>query len=98
MHPIVWFDIRAANIERAQKFYGKLFQWKFEQLPGMDYWRINLGGNNALTKGGLGQRERNIRPSRLLGSPQHGQQHQNDHGVSEESHIGFGSFGFSSLF
>ena len=33
MHPIVWFDIRAANIKRAQKFYSKLFQWKFEQMP-----------------------------------------------------------------
>ena len=58
MHPIVWFDIRAANIKRAQKFYGKLFQWKFEQMPGIDYWRISLGGNNALNKGGLGQRQR----------------------------------------
>jgi uncharacterized protein len=58
MHPIVWFDIRAANINRAQKFYSKLFQWKFEQMPGMDYWRINLGGINALNKGGLGQRQR----------------------------------------
>ena len=54
MHPIVWFDIRAQNIQRAQKFYGKLFGWKFERMPGLEYWRIDLGGVNALSKGGLG--------------------------------------------
>jgi len=57
MHPIVWFDIRAANVKRAQEFYGKLFGWRFEQLPGMDYWRIDLGGPSALNKGGLGKRK-----------------------------------------
>jgi predicted enzyme related to lactoylglutathione lyase len=55
MHPIVWFDIRAANIQRAQRFYGKLFGWKFEQMPGMEYWWIDLGGTSALNKGGLGK-------------------------------------------
>jgi predicted enzyme related to lactoylglutathione lyase len=55
VHPIVWFDIRAADVKRAQKFYGKLFGWRFEQLPGIEYWRIDLGGENALTKGGLGK-------------------------------------------
>ncbi|HUK84044.1 MAG TPA: VOC family protein [Verrucomicrobiae bacterium] len=55
MHPIVWFDIRAANVKRAQRFYGRLFGWKFEQLPGMEYWRIDLGGTSALNKGGLGK-------------------------------------------
>ena len=64
MHPIVWFDIRADDIKRAQKFYGKLFGWKFEKFPGMDYWGINLGGMNGLTKGGLGQRQR--KPSGFL--------------------------------
>jgi uncharacterized protein len=57
-HPIVWFDIRAANVKRAQKFYGKLFGWKFEQFPEMDYWRIDLGGTTALNKGGLGKRQK----------------------------------------
>lgn len=42
-HPIVWCDIRASNVKRAQKFYGKLFGWKFEKFPEMDYWRIDLG-------------------------------------------------------
>jgi predicted enzyme related to lactoylglutathione lyase len=57
MNPIVWFDISAANVKRAQKFYGKAFGWKFEKFPEMDYWRINLGGMQGLTKGGLGQRQ-----------------------------------------
>lgn len=57
MHPIVWFDIRAANVKRAQKFYGKAFGWKFEKFPEMDYWHISLGGKQRLTDGGLGQRK-----------------------------------------
>jgi predicted enzyme related to lactoylglutathione lyase len=55
MHPIVWFDIRADNIARAQKFYRQLFGWKFEKMSGMEYWRIDLGGAGALNKGGLGK-------------------------------------------
>ena len=58
MHPIVWFDVRADDIERAQKFYGKLFGWKFKKYPGMDYWHIRLGGKDGLANGGLGQRRR----------------------------------------
>jgi len=57
-HPIVWFDIRAANVKRAQRFYGRLFGWKFEQFPEMEYWRIDLGGMAGLTKGGLGKRQK----------------------------------------
>ena len=57
MNPIVWFDIRATNVKRAQKFYGKAFGWKFEKFPEMDYWRISTGGMQALNKGGLGQRK-----------------------------------------
>jgi len=30
---IVWFEIPADDIERAQKFYGALFGWKFAKLP-----------------------------------------------------------------
>ena len=58
MHLIVWFDIRAGNIKRAQKFYGKLFGWKFEKFPEMEYWHISLGGKDGLTDGGLGQRQK----------------------------------------
>src|SRR5437867_3188893 len=70
MHPIVWFDIRAVNVKRAQKFYGKAFGWKFEKFPEMDYWRISTGGMQALTKGGLGQRKgRNTGYLNFIGVP-----------------------------
>jgi predicted enzyme related to lactoylglutathione lyase len=62
MHPVVWFDIPTENMERAQKFYGKLFGWKFDQMPGMEYWHMHLGGKTGLTDGGMGKRQ----------NPQHG--------------------------
>ncbi len=38
---IVHFDIPVDNIERARKFYGELFEWKIEKVPGgMEYWMI----------------------------------------------------------
>jgi len=49
-------------MERAQKFYGKLFGWKFDQMPGMEYWHMHLGGKAGLTDGGMGKRQ----------NPQHG--------------------------
>jgi predicted enzyme related to lactoylglutathione lyase len=57
MHPLVWFDIAADDMKRAQKFYGKLFGWKFERMGEMDYWHIQLGGKMGLTEGGITQRQ-----------------------------------------
>jgi predicted enzyme related to lactoylglutathione lyase len=37
-HTVVHFEIPADQPERAEKFYGELFGWKFEHLGGpMDY-------------------------------------------------------------
>ena len=33
---IVWFEIPADNVERARTFYGKLFGWKIDRVPGSD--------------------------------------------------------------
>ena len=66
MHPIVWFDIRATDVKRAQRFYSRLFRWKFEQLPGMEYWRINLGGINAnLTSTNFGKSTSQLNPRNI---------------------------------
>jgi len=40
-HTIVHFEIPADNLEKQKKFYGDLFGWKIEKMPGpMEYWSI----------------------------------------------------------
>lgn len=33
---IAWFDITTSNLAQSKEFYGKLFDWEFTSLPGMD--------------------------------------------------------------
>ena len=37
MHGICHFEIPSRDFDKAKKFYGGLFGWKFEELQGMDY-------------------------------------------------------------
>ena len=54
---IIWFEIPADNPERAKKFYGELFGWKINPIPGMgDYWHIDTGGPDASPDGGMMKR------------------------------------------
>jgi predicted enzyme related to lactoylglutathione lyase len=54
---LVWFEIPADDLKRAQKFYSKLFGWKIEAFPGMpDYWHIDTGGDDASPDGGMTKR------------------------------------------
>ena|SRR3990170_6481090 len=40
-HTIVHFEIPAKDLEKLKKFYGDLFGWKIEKMPGgMEYWSI----------------------------------------------------------
>ncbi len=58
MSSIVWFEIPADNVERAKSFYGALFGWKIEKMPGsMDYWHIDTGGSDDTLDGGLMKRQ-----------------------------------------
>jgi len=51
---INWFEIPADDLERAKKFYSKLFGWKINPIPGMgDYWHIDTGGPDASPDGGM---------------------------------------------
>jgi predicted enzyme related to lactoylglutathione lyase len=44
---IVHFEIPSDNIERANKFYTKLFGWKMEKMPGpMEYWMFATATNS----------------------------------------------------
>jgi predicted enzyme related to lactoylglutathione lyase len=58
MASIVWFEIAADNVERAQKFYGGLFGWKIEKFPGtMEYWHIDTGSGDPSRNGGMMKRK-----------------------------------------
>ena len=60
MAAIVHFDISADNQIRAKEFYEKLFDWKFQLLPGpMNYYLIDtkdLEGKRGIG-GGMAKRE-----------------------------------------
>jgi len=53
---LVWFEIPADKVERAQKFYSALFGWKINKMPGMEYWHIDTGGADASPDGGMMKR------------------------------------------
>jgi predicted enzyme related to lactoylglutathione lyase len=58
MANIVWFEIGADNVERAKKFYGSLFGWKIEKMPGaMEYWHLDTGGSDDTPDGGIMKRQ-----------------------------------------
>ncbi len=63
MFSVVHFEIPADDVERAKKFYGKLFGWKIEKFTGptpMEYWEIATGaekGEMGLTGGGMMKRQ-----------------------------------------
>lgn len=60
MATIVHFDISAENVERAEKFYQEMFDWKFISMPGpMNYTLIetkDLNGEKSVG-GGMAKRE-----------------------------------------
>ncbi len=59
MPTIVHFDLPADEPERAKKFYGELFGWKFMAPPGMDNYHFvetqNRDGSPGVA-GGMGKR------------------------------------------
>ena len=55
---IVWFNVPADDVRRAQKFYSGLFGWKIKPFRGMkDFMQIDTGGADASPDGGIGQRK-----------------------------------------
>lgn len=58
MSHIVWFEIPADNVERAKRFYGELFGWKSDKMPGpMEYWHFDTGGSDDTPDGGVMKRQ-----------------------------------------
>jgi len=40
MDKVIYFEIPADNIGRAQDFYKNIFGWKIMEVPGMDYYFV----------------------------------------------------------
>jgi predicted enzyme related to lactoylglutathione lyase len=49
-NPFVHVELATTDVAKAKAFYGSLFDWKLEDLPGMDYTMIKVGEG---TKGGI---------------------------------------------
>lgn len=44
----VHFEIHSSDPERAQRFYGDVFGWRFQQFGGMPYWLVTTGDGDPL--------------------------------------------------
>lgn len=71
MPTIVHIDIPADNTERANDFYSKLFGWKTEKTPGMDYYLVQTKGLDGADGpgGGIGKRQGDQRITAYIGVP-----------------------------
>jgi len=49
-NPFVHVELMTTDVAKAKEFYTRLFDWKLEDVPGMDYTMINVGGG---TGGGM---------------------------------------------
>ncbi|HEY6504484.1 MAG TPA: hypothetical protein VIZ28_10965, partial [Chitinophagaceae bacterium] len=52
---VTHFEIYAGDLNGLAQFYRELFDWKIEQAPGIDYFRIQTGdaGNPGIAGGML---------------------------------------------
>ena len=51
--PVVWFEVIGKDGDALRSFYGDLFGWQFEKMPGpMDYGMVT--GGNVGIGGGVG--------------------------------------------
>ena len=46
-HSITHFEIYGDDPQRVAEFYGQIFGWRVEQMPGLGYWRIFPQANEA---------------------------------------------------
>ncbi len=42
-NPFVHVELMTTDVAKAKAFYSGLFDWKLEDMPGMDYTMINVG-------------------------------------------------------
>ncbi len=42
-NPFVHIELQTQDVDKSKKFYASMFDWKLEEIPGMDYTMINVG-------------------------------------------------------
>ena len=42
-NPFVHIELQTQDVDKSKKFYTSMFDWKLEEIPGMDYTVINVG-------------------------------------------------------
>ena len=42
-NPFVHIELQTNDIDKSKKFYTDMFDWKLEEIPGIDYTIINVG-------------------------------------------------------
>ena len=42
-NPFVHIELQTQDVDKSKKFYASMFDWKLEEMPGMDYTMINVG-------------------------------------------------------
>jgi predicted enzyme related to lactoylglutathione lyase len=62
-NPFVHVELTTSDLKRARTFYGGLFDWQFEEIPGMNYTLIKVGEG---TGGGMMQTNDTGAPSAWL--------------------------------
>jgi uncharacterized protein len=56
-HIPVHFEIPADKPEKLAEFYTKLFGWKIEKVPEMDYWMVQAAPQGEGVNGGMMTRQ-----------------------------------------
>jgi predicted enzyme related to lactoylglutathione lyase len=46
-------ELTTADLKAAQKFYSKIFAWKLNEMPGMNYTMIDVGNGQQGAGGGM---------------------------------------------
>jgi uncharacterized protein len=42
-NPFVHIELQTQDLEKSKAFYAGLFDWKLQEIPGLDYTMINVG-------------------------------------------------------
>ena len=42
-NPFVHIELETKDLEKSKKFYTSMFDWKLEEIPGMDYTIVKVG-------------------------------------------------------
>jgi predicted enzyme related to lactoylglutathione lyase len=46
-NPFAHLELTTDDLKASQKFYGKVFGWKLNDMPGMNYTMIDVGGSGV---------------------------------------------------